>query len=86
MRQVHLFKVKYLGCSGIAEIPAISKEHAIEKMERLSSAGCPPTSKFSYIGIQEHEPEPFYFPDFSPINPSGGYKKRKREAKELKKK
>ena len=79
MRQVHLFKVKYLGCSGIAEIPATSKEHATEKMGRLSSAGCPPASKYTYIGIKQDEPAPFFFPDFRPLSSSGSYKKRIRE-------
>ena len=75
----YLYKVRYFSGRGIAEIEAETKEKADRKMERIASAGCPPASKYSYIGIKQDEPEPFFFPDFRPLSSSGSYKKRIRE-------
>ena len=77
--KTYLYRVRYFSGRGIAEIQATSKKHANKKMKKLASAGCPPASKYTYIGIKQDEPEPFFFPDFRPLSSSGSYKKRIRE-------
>ena len=71
----YLYKVRYFSGRGIAEIEAETKEIADRKMERIANAGCPPPSKYSYIGIKQDDPAPFFFPDFRAMDKKGNFTK-----------